>query len=96
MEYNNLGKSGLQTSRLSLGSWLTFGKQIENNIAENLMQVAYDHGVNFFDNAEIYARGESELVMGQCLKRLNWSRDTYIVSSKVFLVQGGNCQHKKG
>ena len=62
MEYRNLGKSGLQLSELSLGSWLTFGKQIENSIAKDLMQIAYDHGVNFFDNAEIYANGESEIV----------------------------------
>jgi voltage-dependent potassium channel beta subunit len=96
MEYNNLGKSGLQISRLSLGSWLTFGKQIENSIAENLMQVAYDHGVNFFDNAEIYARGQSEIVMGKCLKKFNWSRDSYIVSSKVFFGSGGQLPTQKG
>ena len=68
MEYRRLGKSGLQVSELSLGSWLTFGKQIENNIAEDLMKMAYEHGVNFFDNAEIYANGESEIVMGEILK----------------------------
>ena len=96
MEYNNLGKSGLQISRLSLGSWLTFGKQIDNSIAENLMQLAYDNGVNFFDNAEIYARGQSEIVMGKCLKKFNWSRDTYIVSSKVFFGSGGQLPTQKG
>ena len=89
MEYRRLGKSGLQLSELSLGSWLTFGKQIENNIAEELMHIAYDHGVNFFDNAEIYANGESEIVMGEILKKTNWSRDSYVVSSKVFFgIQG--------
>mgnify|MGYP000574655448 CR=1 FL=1 len=89
MEYRNLGKSGLQLSELSLGSWLTFGKQIENAIAKDLMQIAYDHGVNFFDNAEIYANGESEIVMGEILKEMGWSRDSYVVSSKVFFgVQG--------
>lgn len=89
MEYRNLGKSGLQLSELSLGSWLTFGKQIENSIAKDLMQIAYDHGVNFFDNAEIYANGESEIVMGEILKQMGWSRDSYVVSSKVFFgVQG--------
>ena len=71
MEYRRLGKSGLQLSELSLGSWLTFGKQIENNTAEDLMKIAYDNGVNFFDNAEIYARGESEKVMGKVLKKMN-------------------------
>lgn len=84
MEYRRLGKSGLQVSALSLGSWLTFGKQIDNSVAESLMVLAYDRGVNFFDNAEIYARGRSEVVMGEILKKQNWSRDSYIVSSKVF------------
>lgn len=84
MEYRRLGKSGLQVSELSLGSWLTFGKQIENNTAEDLMKFAYDNGVNFFDNAEIYARGESEKVMGKILKKMKWDRDSYCVSSKVF------------
>jgi voltage-dependent potassium channel beta subunit len=84
MEYRRLGKSGLQVSALSLGSWLTFGKQIDNSVAEELMVLAYEQGVNFFDNAEIYARGRSELVMGEILKKYNWQRDSYIVSSKVF------------
>lgn len=84
MEYRRLGKSGLQLSELSLGSWLTFGKQIENNTAEDLMKIAYDNGVNFFDNAEIYARGESEIVMGKVLKKMKWDRDSFCVSSKVF------------
>ncbi len=84
MEYRRLGKSGLQLSELSLGSWLTFGKQIGNNTAEELMIMAYDNGVNFFDNAEIYARGESEKVMGKILKKTKWDRDSYCVSSKVF------------
>lgn len=84
MEYRRLGRSGLQVSALSLGSWLTFGKQIDNSVAEELMTIAYDHGVNFFDNAEIYARGRSETVMGEVLKKKKWDRDSYIVSSKVF------------
>lgn len=91
MEYRNLGRSGLQISELSLGSWLTFGKQIGDSIAKDLMYLAYDKGVNFFDNAEIYANGESEKVMGQILKQTGWSRDSYIVSSKVFFgIQGLN------
>ncbi len=89
MEYRRLGKSGLQLSELSLGSWLTFGKQIGNNIAEDLMKIAYDNGVNFFDNAEIYARGESEKVMGKILKKMKWDRDSYCVSSKVFFGKNG-------
>jgi voltage-dependent potassium channel beta subunit len=96
MEYNNLGKSGLKVSRLSLGSWLTFGKFIEDGVAEKLMHYAYNEGVNFFDNAEIYARGQSEFVMGKILKKSNWSRDSFIVSSKVFFGSGGQLPTQKG
>ena len=96
MEYNNLGKSGLMVSRLSLGSWLTFGKLIEDKVSEKLMHYAYDKGINFFDNAEIYARGKSELVMGKILKKSAWSRDSYIVSSKVFFGTGGQWPTQKG
>ena len=84
MEYRRLGKSGLQVSALSFGSWVTFGHQIENNIAEKCMITAYDNGINFFDNAEAYASGKSETVMGNILKKMNWDRSTYIISSKVF------------
>ena len=89
MEYKRLGKSGLQVSRLSFGSWLTFGKQIGDTTAEDLMILAYDNGVNFFDNAEIYSRGQSEVVMGEILKKMGWSRDSFLVSSKVFFGLGG-------
>lgn len=84
MEYRRLGKSGLQLSVLSFGSWVTFGKQIHDTTAEELMSLAYDSGVNFFDNAEIYARGRSELVMGEILRKKKWTRSSYCVSSKVF------------
>lgn len=84
MQYRKLGNTGIQISALSLGSWITFGKQIEDNISEKLMSVAYDAGINFFDNAEIYARGQSEIVMGKALKNLNGPRSSYMVSSKVF------------
>lgn len=84
MEYKNLGRSGLKVSRLSFGSWVTFGHQIQDQTAEELMKVAYDHGVNFFDNAEVYAHGKSEIVMGNILKKMGWGRDTFVVSSKVF------------
>jgi voltage-dependent potassium channel beta subunit len=94
MEYRRLGKSGLKVSALSLGSWLTFGKQISDETAEELMVLAYENGVNFFDNAEIYARGKSEIVMGNILKNQGWSRDSYIVSSKVFW--GGDLPTQKG
>lgn len=96
MEYRRLGKSGLQVSVLSFGSWLTFGKQIADNTAEELMKVAYENGINFFDNAEIYARGQSEIVMGHILKKMGWSRDTFVVSSKVFFGVGGKLPNQTG
>lgn len=94
MEYRRLGKSGLKVSALSLGSWLTFGKQISDSVAEDLMRVAYDNGINFFDNAEVYANGQSEIVMGNILKKMNWDRSTYLISSKVFW--GGDKPNQKG
>ena len=84
MEYRRLGKSGLKVSALSLGSWLTFGKQIDDSVARDMMVTAYEAGVNFFDNAEAYALGKSEEVMGKLLSELGWDRSTYLVSSKVF------------
>jgi voltage-dependent potassium channel beta subunit len=84
MEYRRLGKSGLQVSALSLGSWLTLGQQISDKIADELMGIAYDAGVNFFDNAEGYAEGKSEEVMGKILKSRKWERESFVVSSKVF------------
>lgn len=84
MLYRRLGKSGLQVSELSFGSWVTFGKQVDTGDARAIMAAAYDAGVNFFDNAEGYEQGNSEVVMGQALRELGWSRDSYIVSSKVF------------
>jgi voltage-dependent potassium channel beta subunit len=84
MEYRRMGKSGLQLSVLSFGSWVTFHKQINDGLADELMGIAYDNGVNFFDNAEVYALGESEKMMGRVLKAKNWDRTSYTVSSKVF------------
>lgn len=84
MQYRRLGKSGLQVSALSFGSWVTFGAQIGDDIAQRCMEIAYERGVNFFDNAETYASGKSEIVMGNILKKLNWDRTSYVVSSKVF------------
>lgn len=96
MEYRKLGSSGVQVSALSLGSWLTFGKQITDQVAEELMITAYENGVNFFDNAEIYARGQSEIVMGKILKKLNWDRSSYLVSSKVFFGLGDAKPNQRG
>jgi voltage-dependent potassium channel beta subunit len=83
MEYRRLGKSGLKVSALSFGSWVTFSAQADVDLAAEMMKAAYDAGVNFFDNAEIYAHGKSEEIMGAALKKLGWRRDSYIVSSKV-------------
>jgi len=84
MQYRRLGRSGLQVSALSFGSWVSFHKQIDDKKADLLMGYAYDEGVNFFDNAEIYALGESENMMGRVLKKKKWDRTSYVVSSKVF------------
>ncbi len=79
-----MGKTGLQLSVLSFGSWVTFHKQIDDSIADELMGIAYDAGINFFDNAEVYALGESEKMMGRVLKKKQWDRTSYVVSSKAF------------
>jgi voltage-dependent potassium channel beta subunit len=84
MQYRRLGKSGLKVSALSFGSWVTFKFQVDDRPAGELMKLAYDAGVNFFDNAEVYADGESERIMGRVLREMNWPRDSYCVSSKVF------------
>jgi voltage-dependent potassium channel beta subunit len=84
MDYRRLGSSGLKLSALSFGSWVTFKNQVDDAAAVELMKLAYDAGVNFFDNAEAYADGDSERIMGRALKTLGWGRDTYTVSSKVF------------
>ena len=94
MLYRRLGKSGLKVSALSFGSWVTFGQQIDNSVAESCLKTAYDAGINFFDNAEVYANGQSEEVMGAILSKFAWSRDTYLVSSKVFW--GGDLPNQTG
>ena len=94
MNYRNLGNSGLKISELSFGSWVTFVNQLDEKSAMNCMALAYERGVNFFDNAEAYASGESEQLMGNILKKLKWDRDSYIVSSKVFW--GGELPTQRG
>lgn len=84
MEYRFLGRSGLQVSVLSFGSWVTFGTQVNVDDAVEMLAVARDYGVNFFDNAEVYARGQSEEVMGAALKKLGWRRGSYLVSTKFY------------
>jgi voltage-dependent potassium channel beta subunit len=84
MNYRRLGRSGLKVSELSLGSWVTYGNQLGTDVACECMAAAYDAGVNFFDNAEIYAKGESEVIMGEALRRLGWRRSSYLVSTKLY------------
>jgi voltage-dependent potassium channel beta subunit len=84
MEYRRLGRSGLKVSVLSFGSWVTFKSQLDIDRALECMDAAYDAGVNFFDNAEAYAGGESERIMGEAIRKLGWPRHSYVVSSKFF------------
>lgn len=84
MNYRHLGKAGLQVSELSFGSWVTFHTQADVDATVEMMSVAYDAGVNFFDNAEVYAIGKSEELMGEALRRLGWRRGSYLVSTKLF------------
>ena len=90
MIYRRMGRTGLQISALSFGSWVTFGKQIDDSASDALMTMAYEAGINFFDNAEVYSRGESELMMGRVLQTKDWERSSYIVSSKVFFGWRGD------
>ena len=94
MKYRNLGKSGLKVSELSYGSWVTFSFQLDTALATEMLKIAYDSGVNFFDNAEAYASGEAEVIMGEALKTLGFTRDTYCVSSKAFW--GGQLPTQRG
>ncbi len=92
MEYRRLGRAGLQVSALSFGSWVTFSNQLQVDNAKECMYTAYDAGVNFFDNAEAYARGRSEEIMGEVLRDSGWRRDSYVVSSKVMF---GSTEERK-
>ena len=84
MKYNYLGHSGLKVSALSFGAWVTFGDQIGEDVATELMKTAYEHGVNFFDNAEGYSQGKAETMMGNVIKKLGWKRSDLVVSTKIF------------
>jgi len=94
MEYRHLGRSGLKVSALSYGSWVTFGDQIDTDQAAECMQIAYDHGVNFFDNAEAYSGGESERMMGEIIQEKGWDRTDLVVSTKIFW--GGDGPNDQG
>lgn len=94
MEYRFLGRSGLQVSALSLGSWITFGIQVDEDVAYDCMRAAFDAGVNFFDNAEVYAGGKAEILMGKVLKRARWKRNDLVISTKIFW--GGKGVNRNG
>jgi len=96
MQYRQLGKSGLKVSALSFGAWVTFGKQIGDPVAKKLLHAAYDAGINFFDNAESYADGQAEVVMGAILRKSGWRRGSYMVSSKVFFGAEGDRPNEDG
>lgn len=94
MEYRHLGKSGLEVSALSLGAWVTYGGQVGEELALSCMSAAWDAGVNFFDNAEAYANGNAEIVMGNVLKKMGWKRSELVISTKIFW--GGNKPNNSG
>jgi len=94
MNYRRLGNSGLKLSELSLGAWVTYGGQVGENVASKCMSTAYEAGVNFFDNAEVYADGNAEIVMGNVIKKMGWRRENLVISSKVFW--GGEGPNDKG
>jgi voltage-dependent potassium channel beta subunit len=94
MEYRNLGKAGIKLSALSLGAWVTYGGQVDEDVAYDCMTAAYEAGVNFFDNAEVYANGNAEVVMGNVLKRIGWKRSDLVISTKLFW--GGDGPNNSG
>lgn len=94
MNYRNLGKSGLRVSCLGLGTWVTFGSQISDEMAENVLTIAYENGVNLFDTAEVYASGKAEKTLGNILKSKGWRRSSYVVTTKIYW--GGQAETERG
>ena len=94
MKYRFLGNSGLQVSALSFGSWVTFNEQLDEGLAHECMSAAYDAGVNFFDNAEVYAGGQAEILMGKAIQKAGWTRSDLVVSTKLFW--GGSGPNDRG
>lgn len=96
MQFRHLGPTGLKVSVLSLGGWLTYGGTQNGNIVKECLQSAWDHGINFFDTAEVYANGQCEVEMGNALKELDWPRDEYVLSTKVFFGTGRKEPNTRG
>ncbi|KAF6022001.1 KCNAB2 [Bugula neritina] len=94
IKYQNLGKSGLRVSNIALGTWITFGGQITDEMAEEILTLAYESGINVFDTAEVYAAGKAEIVLGKILKRKAWRRSSYIITTKIYW--GGKAETEKG
>ncbi|XP_029374472.1 voltage-gated potassium channel subunit beta-3-like isoform X5 [Echeneis naucrates] len=94
MKYRNLGKSGLRVSCLGLGTWVTFGSQISDEMAENLMTIAYENGVNLFDTAEVYASGRAEITLGNIIKKKGWRRSSFVITTKIYW--GGQAETERG
>ncbi|KAI5615769.1 voltage-gated potassium channel subunit beta-2-like, partial [Silurus asotus] len=94
MKYRNLGKSGLRVSCLGLGTWVTFGSQISDEMAENLMTIAFENGVNLFDTAEVYASGRAEITLGNIIKKKGWRRSSFVVTTKIYW--GGQAETERG
>ncbi|CAF4035131.1 unnamed protein product, partial [Rotaria magnacalcarata] len=94
MVYKNVGRNGLRVSQLGLGTWVTFGGQVTDDVAEELVTIAYENGINLFDTAEVYAAGRAEITLGKILKKKTWKRSTYIVSTKLYW--GGKAETEKG
>ncbi|XP_054610885.1 voltage-gated potassium channel subunit beta-2 isoform X2 [Dunckerocampus dactyliophorus] len=94
MTYRNLGKSGLRVSCLGLGTWVTFGSQISDEMAENLMTLAYENGVNLFDTAEVYASGRAEITLGNIIKKKGWRRSSFVITTKIYW--GGQAETERG
>lgn len=95
MPYNRLGNSGLKVSQFSFGSWVTFGSQVDTGVAREQLQMAAEAGVNFFDNAEVYAKGKAETIMGQAIKELGWKRHEYVISTKLYWGISGDVVNMK-
>ncbi|XP_057218963.1 voltage-gated potassium channel subunit beta-1-like isoform X2 [Triplophysa rosa] len=94
MRYRNLGKSGLRVSCLGLGTWVTFGGQIPDEVAEQLMTLAYENGINLFDTAEVYAAGKAEMVLGSIIKKKGWRRSSLVITTKIYW--GGKAETERG